>query len=60
MANYEIKKVNKNWAVYKNGGFLTWFSMKKWAKKCVEINRIKDSGEMWNPHHPRWAELTTE
>ena len=60
MANYEIKKINKNWAVYRNGEFLTWFSTKRWAQKCVEVQRIKDSGELWNPTHPRWAELMTD
>ena len=60
MKNYEIKKINKNWAVYEDGVFVTWFSTKKWAKKCVEVRKIKDAGEVWNPLHPRWAELMTD
>lgn len=58
MANYEIKKVNKNWAVYKNDKFLTWFSTKRVAKNYIEIRNLEDAGEKFNPLHPRWAELT--
>ena len=58
--NYEIKKIRKNWAVYENGEFITWFSTKRVAKKCVEIRKIKARGELWNPLHPRWAELMTD
>lgn len=57
MANYEIKKIRKNWAVYRNGEFLTWFSTKRVAKNYVEIRQLQDRGEVWNPLHPRWAEL---
>ena len=63
MKNYEIKKsatVRNRWYVLCDGEMLTYFSTKKWAKKCVEIQRIKDSGVLWNPTHPRWAELMTD
>lgn len=57
MATYEIKKINKHWAVYRNGEFLTWFSTKRVAKNYIEIRTLQDRGEVWNPLHPRWAEL---
>ena len=63
MKNYEIKKSatgRNRWYVLCDGEMLTYFSTKKWAKKCVEIQRIKDSGVLWNPTHPRWAELMTD
>lgn len=57
MKTYEIKKIRKNWAVYRDGEFLTWFSTKRVAKNYIEIRKLEDNGENFNPLHPRWAEL---
>ena len=63
MRTYEIKKCNINrnrWYVYIDDNFHTYFSTKRAAKACVEIEKIKDNGENFNPLHPRWAELMTQ
>lgn len=57
MKTYEIKKIRKNWAVYRDGEFLTWFSTKRVAKNYIEICKLEDNGEKFNPLHPRWTEL---
>lgn len=60
MKTYEIKKIRRNWAVYEDGKFVTWFSTKRVAQKCIEVRKIQDSGENFTPLHPRWAELMTD
>lgn len=62
MKSYEIKKsatVRNRWYVYINGEIHTYFSTKRACKACIEIEKIKDNGELWNPLHPRWNELMT-
>lgn len=60
MKNYTIKKsatVRNRWYVYCDGEFLTYFSTRRVARNFVEIRKLQDNGENFNPLHPRWAEL---
>lgn len=63
MKTYEIRKsttVKNRWYVYIDGKMHTFFSTKRAAKASIEIEKIRDNGELWNPLHPRWGELMTK